>query len=130
VRDRLADLGTETRVVLVTFTDPEHLVSYRDAHRLPFPVLTDPDRYVYRAYGLGRGSIARVWGWQAGRRYAELIRTEGFRGLRRPREDSLQLGGDFVIAADGTLAWGFWGAGPDDRPDLAELVAQVTRASG
>ena len=45
----------------------------------------------------------------------------------RPR-DTLQLGGDFVIAPDGTLSWGFWGAGPDDRPELDDLVAAVDRS--
>ena len=67
----------------------------------------------------------RVWGWKAGRRYVEIFRESGFGGLRAPTEDTLQLGGDFVIAPDGTLAWGFWGEGPDDRPSVDDLVRAV-----
>ena len=128
MRDRLDDLGDSTDVVLITFTDPAQLAAYRDRHALPFPVLVDADRSTYRAYGLGRGSVARVWGLRAARRYARILRRGGLRELRRPTEDTLQLGGDFVVAPDGTLAFGFWGAGPDDRPDIDHLVAAANRS--
>ena len=125
MRDRLHELGRDTDVALVTFTDPENLAAYRDRHDLPFPILVDRARATYRAYGLGRGSVARSWGWRAARRYVEIIRRDGPGGLRRPTEDTLQLGGDFVIAPDGTLAYGFWGAGPDDRPSVDDLIAAI-----
>ncbi|MEM9464549.1 MAG: AhpC/TSA family protein [Actinomycetota bacterium] len=125
MRDRLDDLGPDTTVVLVTFTDPANLSDHIIRTMLPFPVLTDPDRRAYRAYGFGRGSITRVWGWRAARRYVQLLADGGWRDLARPTEDTLQLGGDMVIGPDGTLAWGFWGAGPDDRPAVDEIIAAV-----
>ncbi len=125
--DRLDELGESTTVVLVTFTDPDNLDDYRDTNSVPFPILIDPDRSAYRAYGLGRGSIRRVWGWRAARRYLEIIRNGGLRDLHRPTEDTLQLGGDFVVAPDGILAWGFWGEGPDDRPSVDDLIVEVRR---
>ena len=115
-------------MALVTFTEPEPVSAYVERHRLPFPVLVDPTRDVYRAYGFGRGSVARVWGRRAARRYVEILRRDGLRGLRAPTEDTLQLGGDVVVAPDGSLAWGFWGAGPDDRPTVDELLAAVDRS--
>ena len=128
MRDRLDDLGPDTTVVLVTFTDPDNLSDYIVRNLLPFPVLTDPDRSAYAAYGFGRGSVGRVWGWRAGRRYLELLRAGRWRELRRPTEDTLQLGGDVVIAPDGTLAWGFWSEGPDDRPSVDDIIAAVEAA--
>lgn len=110
----------------MTFTDQRKLARYRSDNDLPFPVLVDPDRQAYRAFGLGRGSVARIYGWKAAKRYVEIYRTEGLANLRRPEEDSLQLGGDFVIAPDGTLAYGFWGQGPDDRPAVDELIKAVS----
>jgi hypothetical protein len=89
-------------------------------------VLRDIDRNAYTAFGLGRGSFLRVWGSRAARRYASLLRADGFGGLHRPIEDTRQLGGDFVIDPDGRLAWAFWGAGPDDRPSVDDLIAAVT----
>ncbi|MEM9714706.1 MAG: AhpC/TSA family protein [Actinomycetota bacterium] len=132
MRDRLDDLGPDTRVALVTFTDTELVTSYRLEHELPFPVLTDPERATYRAYGLDRGSIARVWGWRAARRYLELLRAGGrstVRSLARPIEDTRQLGGDFVVGRDGRFVLAFRGEGPDDRPSVDQLVAAVRPAA-
>ena len=127
VRDHLDQLGPDTAVALVTFSSGPLLADYVAHHELPFPVLSDADRAAYRAYGLARGTRRRVWGLRAARRYVELLRRDGVRGLRRPVEDPLQLGGDFVVAPDGTLSYGFWGAGPDERPPMGELVAAVRR---
>lgn len=127
MRDRLDELGHDTDVVLIAFTDPENVRTYRAINDLPFPVLIDADREAYRAFGLGRGPLWRIYGWRAARRYIEIFRANGLRDLRRPTEDTLQLGGDFIVSSDGTLAWGFWGEGPDDRPDVDELIAAVRR---
>ncbi len=130
----MTELGPGTEVALITFTDRTNLVGYRATNPLPFPILIDADRSAYRALGLGRGSIGRVYGLQAARRYLEIIRSGGLTGggglakaagVLRPTEDPLQLGGDFVIDAEGTLAYGFWGRGPDDRPSVDELVEAV-----
>ncbi|MBW3662754.1 MAG: AhpC/TSA family protein [Actinobacteria bacterium] len=90
-----------------------------------FPVLVDPERAAYRAWGLRRAPWWRVWldpgVW---RRYAALL-ASGQR-LRRSGVDTLQLGGDFVVAPDGTVAY----SRPqrrDDRPPVGELVAIIQR---
>ena len=127
--DRLDELGTNTTVALITFTDPDSLSAYADRHDLPFPILIDPGRSSYQAYGLGRGSVARVWGWKAARRYLQIFRSEGVAGLARPTEDTLQLGGDFVVGPDGSLVYAFWGEGPDDRPSVDALI-EACRAAG
>ncbi len=129
MRDRLDHFDAGTVVVLVTFTDRNELASYRSRHELPFPLLLDPDRTVYRAYGFGRASARRVWSIGTLRQYASILRRDGVDALERPTEDTRQLGGDVVIAPDGTLAWGFWSAGPDDRPSVDELVAEVRAAT-
>lgn len=131
MRDRLTELGEATEVVLVVFTRAENLDGYRTTNALSFPILIDPDRVAYRAFGLGRGTAGRVYGWKATRRYLELIRSgqatarDGLRAVLRPAEDTLQLGGDFVIDPGGRLVYGFWGQGPDDRPSVDDLVAAV-----
>ncbi len=128
--DRLDELGHNTRVVLVTFTDEGNLSQYQQTHDLPFPVLVDANRDTYRAFGLGRGTIARIWGRKAARRYLDIFKEQGLTGLRRPTEDTLQLGGDFVVDPRGTLVYGFWGEGPDDRPAVGDLIAAVVNCSG
>ncbi len=130
MRDRLDDFGDDTEVVLVTFTSPSALAGYRSRHDLPFPILLDPDRETYRAFGFGRASTRRVWSLGTLRTYARLLRRDGLGSLERPTEDTRQLGGDMVIDRAGTLRWGFWSEGPDDRPSVDELVAAVRAAAG
>lgn len=126
MRDRLDELGDTTDVVLITFTDPANLADYAATNELPFPILIDSKRAAYAAYGLGRGSVARVYGWKSIRRYIEILRAGNSGPMKRATEDTLQLGGDFIVDADGLLAYGFWGAGPDDRPSVDDLVNALT----
>ena len=122
MRDRLDELG-DAEVALVLFTRQRNLRGYRARVGLPYTVVTSEDRAAYRAYGLGRGPVWRVYGVRVLRRYAELLRRG--RRLERPTEDTLQLGGDFVVGRDGSLVYEFRSTGPDDRPPVDDLVAAV-----
>ena len=122
MRDRLPELG-DAEVVVVTFTRQRNLRGYRSRFVDPLTVLADEDRHTYRAYGLGRGPWWTVYGLSTIRRYAELL-MKG-RRFERPTEDTLQLGGDFVVGRDGRLALAFRSTGPDDRPSVDDLIAAV-----
>ena len=136
MRDRLTDVagsnGTLAEVVLITFTTKDELDMYQQRRHLPFPILVDADRSVYRSYGLGRASFLDVWGWNAIRRYWQILRPSGpgtRADMHAATEDTRQLGGDMVIAPDGRLAWGHWSANSADRPsvdDIAHAVADAT----
>ena len=122
--------GIHADVALVTFAAPARAAEYRTEHLTSVPVLVDHDRTAYRAYGLGRGRLGTVWGPESLRRYVEIVRRDGIGRLRRPTEDTRQLGGDFVIAPDGTLAWGHWGTGPADRPDPSVIARAIATCNG
>lgn len=113
-------------MVLVTFTHQRNLRGYRGRFRIPYPVVTDESRATYRAYGLGRGSLWRLWGPPTWKVYARLLRKGAH--LQRPKEDTLQLGGDFVIGRDGRFAFEHPSKGPDDRPPIDDLIAAVRSA--
>jgi hypothetical protein len=113
------------RVVVVAFAPPESLVGYQHRQRLDhLLVLSDPDRRAYDAFGLGRGSLLRVWldprVWV---RYLELM-LRG-RRLEVAHEDTLQLGGDALIDAHGRIAWIYRSRGPEDRPTVAAIQSQL-----
>ncbi len=114
------------RVVVVAFAARESLAGYQHRQRLDHvQVLSDPDRRAYHAFGFGRGTLLRVWlDPRVWARYAQLV----LRG-RRPEpahEDTLQLGGDALVSADGRIAWIYRSRGPDDRPSLARIQAALT----
>ncbi len=117
------------RVVVIAFAPAESLVGYQHRQRLDhLLVLSDPDRQAYDAFGLGRGSLRRVWldprVWV---RYLELmLRGRRVGGSMVPREDTLQLGGDALIDADGRIAWTYRSRGPEDRPTVAEIHRELS----
>lgn len=120
--DRLAEFG-DAAVVLVAFTRARNLPGFRRRLGLRYSVVADETRAVYRAYGLGRGPWWRVWGPQAWVAYARLLRR-GWK-LERPTEDTLQLGGDFVVDPAGRLSYVYRSTAPDDRPPVDALLAAV-----
>ena len=116
--------------VFVVHDGPERLATgLLDGVERIFPVALDLDRRAYREWGLGRGSFARVvldpkvW-----KEYARLILRRGER-LRPRGRDPLQLGGDFVVAPGGRIAY----SRPqrrDDRPPVGLLLRELEKAGG
>jgi len=124
-------LDDTAELVLLTFTTADLLDEYQERRDLSIPILIDANRDVYATYGLGRGSIGRIWGWATLRRYAQILRRSG-RGMAdlvAATEDTRQLGGDFVVAPDGRLSWGYWSEGPADRPSVNDVLEAVKRAA-
>ena len=125
MRDRLPEFG-DARLVAVTFAAVAELPPHRAHLELPFPMLADPDRETYRQFDLGRGALRDIWSLGTMKMYARLLRQG--RKLRRPTQDTRQLGGDFVIDAQGRLAAGFWPTSPDDRPSVDSLIEAIAAA--
>ncbi len=129
MRDRIDELltsqGDPIDVVVVTFTKARNLRGYRRRFADPFPVVTDEELELYHAVDYHRCSFWRAYGWRSIKRYAELLR--GGARMTKSGEDTLQLGGNILIAADGAMAWRYAGAGPDDRPSIDTIIEQVAR---
>jgi hypothetical protein len=112
----------EVRVVVVSFASPPALSAYRERFGLEDAVLlSDERRAAYSAFGFERGSRLRVWldprVWWS---YARLLARGG--RLERPDDDTLQLGGDVLVDADGVVRWIYPSRGPEDRPTPPELL--------
>jgi hypothetical protein len=93
---------------------------------MSFPVLVDPERRGYAAWGMKRSNVAGVWlDPRVWARYVSQL-ARGQR-LLRLGEDTLQLGGDFVVDPAGVVVY----ARPqrrDDRPPVLALLAELERA--
>ncbi len=124
--DRLDEFGPAT-VAVIAFAKPAELQRHRDHLGVSTPLLADPDRQLYRRFELGRGRLRELYRPATLRLYAELIRRG--RKLEVPKQDTRQLGGDFVIDPYGRLSTGFWLRKPDDRPSVDELLEAVRRAT-
>jgi hypothetical protein len=104
LRDRYEDFGSlGAQVVAIGMGDAERARAFKEAMRIPFPLLIDRTRESYRLLELARGSWTdvagpKVWG-------------RGLRSLAHghvqhvPHEDPRQLGGAAVILPDSRLAF-------------------------
>ena len=122
MRDSLDHFG-DAQIAVVTFAAPERLAAYRSHLALPFPIVADVDRTLYRLLGAERGSTRQVWSLGTLRMYARLLRQG--RRLSRPTEDLRQLGADAVVGRDGRLRYLSLPVTPDARPPIDELVAAL-----
>ncbi len=125
MRDRLGDFG-DCAVAVVTFAPTADLAGYRAHLDLPFPVLSDPDRAEYRRFGFPRASYRAVYSRGTIQMYRRLIRQG--RTVKRPTQDTRQLGGDVVLDPEGLVAAVFRPRSPDDRPAIEILVDAVAES--
>ena len=118
---QIETLGLE--IVVVTFEARERAEEYVRETGLRWPLLIDPRRVLYGAYGMGRGRRSAIWGPASWWAYMKLIGRG--RRLRRPTGDIHQLGGDVLVDPAGRVALHHVGKGPADRPAVAALFEQV-----
>ena len=84
-----------------------------------FPLLLDPEREVYRLYGL-KESWLRSWNLRTIRLYIQLL-TSG-RKWRGIQGKSNQLGGNFIVDSDGIIRLAYRSREATDRPAVDDLL--------
>jgi peroxiredoxin len=88
--------------------------------QLTFPLLSDPEKDAYRAYGLSSGKLRRIFGPGTIWAYVKLLAKGQMYHFRR--SDFLQLGGDFVIDAAGVVRYEYRSGAPHDRPPVEQMI--------
>lgn len=114
-------LGAE--VVVVSFEPAARLPGYRALHGWPFPVVSDPERLAYRAFGLESAAWRDLLAPRALKRYGQLL-LQGYR-LRWSGADVHQLGGDAVLDPKRRLIYVHRSLDPADRPPVSELLSAL-----
>jgi alkyl hydroperoxide reductase subunit AhpC len=115
--DEFARLNTE--VLIISFGVEQWARAWLRETEVPFPLLLDQDRRVYRAYGLER-SVLRAWAPRVLWYYIRQL-TAG-RRLHPIEGDPHQLGGDFIIDRHGIVRLVHRERDPVDRPPVARLL--------
>ena len=115
--DQINALNTE--IIVVAFETSERAQAWLTETGAPFTVLLDPAHKAYQAFGLER-SLLRSWGPKNLWYYTKaLLKGHQF---HRIGADTAQLGGDFIIDANGIVCLGHPSHDPTDRPPVAELL--------
>ena len=128
MREREADLRARgVRVFGVTFESGARVAEYQQREAPPFPILRDPGRAAYRAFGISRAPAHRVWAPRTALFYArQLLRG---RLPRHARSDYYQLGGDVLLTPGGEVGWVYRSREPADRPSVRAILARVDDAT-
>jgi AhpC/TSA antioxidant enzyme len=125
IYQQIRDLGGE--VLVVSFSPPARVAAYLDQYPQPFPVVSDPSRAAYRAFALGRTGPASFFRPDILLRYLGLI-VRGWLPRTGDRgDDLLQLGGDFLLGADGRLRYAHPSRNSTDRPAPKTLLEALRR---
>jgi alkyl hydroperoxide reductase subunit AhpC len=106
-------------VALVSFGSQAQAQRWLEETSAPFPMLLDPDRAVYRAYGLQRSATKTMHPKMFILYFQLLIKG---RKLRPVQGDPYQLGGDFLIDCEGIIRFARPSDNPADRPTIEELL--------
>lgn len=134
LRDELDAFGEAgATVVAVCQAEPERAMTVATRRGYRFPLLCDPERGAYRAYGLLEGQPAQIlhdFPWRPDD--AETARTmfwEPRRGTERAVVDSpWQLPGEFVVATDGRLVLTHRYQYCEDFPPKTVLLGAIAAA--
>lgn len=112
-------------VALVGMGSPAESAAFGRDLALPFPVLSDPDRAAYRAFGAIEAGAREFLSPAAGKAMLGAV-LRGNRG-GRPIGDVRQLGGAWLIDRDGRVVWAKPSAYAGDHASPEELLSAVAR---
>lgn len=123
-------------VVIVGQGEPERAARYRADQELDVPILSDPDRATYEAFGLLQGTTAQIL-FDAPDPF---LRCDPQAGLdlaasrhgtaRAMVDDPWQLPGEFVVGTDGIIAYAHRYGWCEDYPDPRVHIAAIRLAAG
>jgi peroxiredoxin len=112
---RIRDKGAE--LVVIGNGSPAEAAEFREAQKVDFPLLTDPERASYKAAGLKRGLSL------SGRMALNAIKAlAGGHIQTRTKGSAGQLGGAFVFARGGALRFSFFSEEAGHHPDPEDLL--------
>lgn len=117
--------------LLAVFESPaEHIRRYLDRHDAPFPILPDPERRLYRQYGVqpSWGGLLRVMTHHFPMVYEAVVRKGFLPG--RMDGDWAMVPADFLIGPDLRIAEAFYGRHIGDHMPVTQIRQYLDRTSG
>lgn len=122
------------QVVAICQAEPERALAVATRRGYPFPLLCDPERTAYAAFGLLEGLPAQIlhdFAWKPGDlETAQTMFLATRRGTERAVVDSpWQLPGEFVVGRDGRIVHAHRAQFCEDFPPRTVLLGAIAEAS-
>ena len=108
------------QIVLVGLGTFDQAEAFKEKFSISFPIICDPEKKLYKAFGLGRGSVAGM--------ASPAFLLKGLKTLSRghspgiPRGDVMQMPGVFLIDTSGNIRIAHYSKDPSDNPSIGTLL--------
>jgi peroxiredoxin len=116
------------RIVLVGLGTPEQAEAFRKDFKLDFPLICDPDRALYAAYGLQRTGLVKMASPSLFVKGIKAMVQGGSLGV--PQGDIQQLSGVFIIDRKGIIRFAHRAQDPADHPSAEEILSALKGMDG
>jgi peroxiredoxin len=109
------------QIILVGLGTFDQAEAFKKRFSLSFPIICDPEKKLYRTYGLGRGSVASI--------VSPAFLFKGLKTVSRghmlgpPQGDIMQMPGVFLIDTSGNIRYAYYSKDPSDNPSIDALLA-------
>lgn len=124
VKDQFEKHGVA--IIVISFAQPERLVTYQQHHQWPFLLLADPDRAAYHFFNLKRLPWYRIFSQSTLKMYFRLLR-KGRKIENYGKDDYYQSGGDFLVNRQGTVLFAHRSHDPSDRPSVEQILEEIRK---
>jgi peroxiredoxin len=121
--DDIRSLGAD--VVAIGLGRPDMAAYFRDEFDIPFRLFVDPEKRSYKLLKLRRSGLSGVVGPAVWMRGAQSL-LKG-RGIAKPRQDPLQLGGVVVIDTVGQVSFVHRADDSSDNVPIEKLLDALGR---
>lgn len=128
LRDKAEDFEkTPVRVVLVGMGSPKESKAFIKRFQIPFPLICDPKRSLYGAYGLKRMGFLDFISPSLAIKSLSAVAQGNLAGM--PEGDIKQLAGVFIIDASGVIKYRHLSADPADFPPAEDVLTAAKSIS-
>ena len=117
----------DLNVVFVSLGDRLESDEFQRKMKSPHRFISDPGATLYKAFGLGRGKVAQMFGPRMFVRGAQAV-MKGHGVVGRPVGDPWQMPGVFVLEPGGTVVWEYRSKDAADNPEIPVLRAALAGA--
>ena len=111
------------QVVLVGMGTPSESAEFAAKFNVPFPIVGDPEKKLYRKFELKRMSTLGFFSPSVALKGVAAI--VGGHSIGMPQGDVRQLPGVFIINTTGEIVYSHFASNPADHPDAKTIIAAL-----
>ena len=120
-KNSFANAGAQ--VVLVGMGTPSESAKFAAKFDVPFPIVADPQKKLYRKFELKRMSTLGFFSPRVALKGVAAL--AGGHGMGMPQGDVRQLPGVFIIDTAGQIVFSHFSSSPADHPDPKTILAAL-----